>query len=78
MTLLDNLLSSTDKTHVVIVPSLRDAHHQFVYPQPPFSRKKTLEAFQDSAHGKVSHVHTFVWSEYGGAHVRCVCVCVCV
>lgn len=53
MTLLDNVLAKHTDLQVVIVPSLRDAHHEFVYPQPPFNKKKACEAFESSEYTKV-------------------------
>jgi DNA polymerase alpha subunit B len=44
VTLLNNVFTTNKQLHVVLVPSLKDAHHPFVYPQPPFQRKKVLEA----------------------------------
>ncbi|XP_022093161.1 DNA polymerase alpha subunit B-like [Acanthaster planci] len=38
------LVEATKKigTHLVIVPSLRDVHHDFIYPQPPFQIPDSL------------------------------------
>ncbi|DAZ93121.1 TPA: hypothetical protein N0F65_012827 [Lagenidium giganteum] len=56
MTLLNNVLASNSQLQVVMVPSLRDAHHDFVYPQPPFNKKKACEAFEDAAYTKRVHM----------------------
>jgi DNA polymerase alpha subunit B len=34
-------------THIILVPSLADAHHEFVYPQPPFADRE-LDRIQTS------------------------------
>jgi DNA polymerase alpha subunit B len=44
MALLNNVLAKDDAIQIVIVPSLRDANHEFVYPQPPLIKKKACEA----------------------------------
>ncbi|XP_033630977.1 DNA polymerase alpha subunit B-like [Asterias rubens] len=43
---MTKLVEATRKagTHLVFVPSLRDVHHEFIYPQPPFP---TPDNFQD-------------------------------
>ncbi|RLN91290.1 hypothetical protein BBJ28_00025384, partial [Nothophytophthora sp. Chile5] len=38
---------------IVVVPSLRDAHHEYVYPQPPFNKKKACKEFQSPEYAKV-------------------------
>ncbi|KAI9922635.1 hypothetical protein PsorP6_002114 [Peronosclerospora sorghi] len=55
MTLLNNLLKENDRTQVVIVPSLRDANHQYVYPQPPLNKTKACEAFEVPEFAKRVH-----------------------
>ncbi|RLN98808.1 hypothetical protein BBJ28_00018993, partial [Nothophytophthora sp. Chile5] len=37
---------------IVVVPSLRDAHHEYVYPQPPFNKKKVCEVFESPEYAK--------------------------
>ncbi|OWZ18712.1 DNA polymerase subunit alpha B [Phytophthora megakarya] len=55
MTLLDNVLSQDERIQIVIVPSLRDANHEFVYPQPPLDKKKACEALGTPEHAKRVH-----------------------
>ncbi|KAG7387314.1 DNA polymerase alpha subunit B [Phytophthora pseudosyringae] len=55
VTLLDNVLSQDERIQIVIVPSLRDANHEYVYPQPPLNKKKACEAFGTPEHAKRVH-----------------------
>lgn len=55
MTLLNNVLEKDQRIQIVIVPSLRDANHEYVYPQPPLNKKKACEAFEASEYAKVCH-----------------------
>ncbi|KAF1783193.1 DNA polymerase alpha, subunit B N-terminal [Phytophthora cactorum] len=52
MTLLNNVLSQDERIQIVIVPSLRDANHEYVYPQPPLNKKKACEAFEAADYAK--------------------------
>lgn len=54
MTLIDKVFASNKELQVVLVPSLRDANHEMVYPQPPFNKKKVCEAFGSPEYAKVS------------------------
>ncbi|KAG3119290.1 hypothetical protein PI124_g2803 [Phytophthora idaei] len=55
MTLLNNVLSQDERIQIVIVPSLRDANHEYVYPQPPLNKKKACEAFEAADYAKRVH-----------------------
>ncbi|KAF1787487.1 DNA polymerase alpha, subunit B N-terminal [Phytophthora cactorum] len=55
MTLLNNVLSQDERIQIVIVPSLRDANHEYVYPQPPLNKKKACEAFEAVDYAKRVH-----------------------
>jgi DNA polymerase alpha subunit B len=54
MALLNKTLAKDDAIQIVIVPSLRDANHEFVYPQPPLIKKKACEVFEAPEFAKVS------------------------
>ncbi|KAJ0405835.1 hypothetical protein ATCC90586_001698 [Pythium insidiosum] len=56
MTKLDTVLESNKQLQIVLVPSLRDAHHQFVFPQPPFNKKKACEALSSPDHATRVHM----------------------
>ena len=53
MTLLNKVLAQDDRIQIVLVPSLRDANHHYVYPQPPLDKKKACEAFETPEYAKV-------------------------
>lgn len=53
MTLIDKVFASNSGLQVVLLPSLRDANHELVYPQPPFNKKKVCEAFGSPEYAKV-------------------------
>lgn len=55
MTLLNNVLTQDERIQIVIVPSLRDANHEYVYPQPPLNSKKACEAFEATEYIKRVH-----------------------
>ncbi|CAH0477823.1 unnamed protein product [Peronospora belbahrii] len=55
MTLLNNVLARDERIQIVIVPSLRDANHLYVYPQHPLNKKKACEAFKDPEYAKRVH-----------------------
>uniref|UniRef100_H3GCG0 DNA polymerase alpha subunit B n=1 Tax=Phytophthora ramorum TaxID=164328 RepID=H3GCG0_PHYRM len=55
MTLLNNVLEKNEQIQIVIVPSLRDANHEYVYPQPPLNKKKACEAFESPEYAKRVH-----------------------
>ncbi|CAI5723754.1 unnamed protein product [Hyaloperonospora brassicae] len=55
MTLLNKVLAQDERIQIVLVPSLRDANHQFVYPQPPLDKKKACEAFEAPEYAKRVH-----------------------
>ncbi|KAE9021194.1 hypothetical protein PF011_g5046 [Phytophthora fragariae] len=55
MTLLNNVLEKDERIQIVIVPSLRDANHEYVYPQPPLNKKKACEAFEAPEYAKRVH-----------------------
>ncbi|CAH0491334.1 unnamed protein product [Peronospora farinosa] len=55
MTLLNNVLAQDERIQIVIVPSLRDANHQYVYPQHPLNKKKACEAFEAPEYSKRVH-----------------------
>ncbi|KAG1708338.1 hypothetical protein DVH05_025016 [Phytophthora capsici] len=55
MTLLNNVLGQDDRIQIVVVPSLRDANHEYVYPQPPLNKKKACEAFEQPEYAKRVH-----------------------
>jgi DNA polymerase alpha subunit B len=56
MAALDGVLEAHATLQIVMVPSLRDAHHQYVYPQPPFHKKKASEALSSPDHAKRVHM----------------------
>ncbi|TMW63425.1 hypothetical protein Poli38472_002366 [Pythium oligandrum] len=56
MAALDSILEQHKTLQVVMVPSVRDAHHQYVYPQPPFNKKKACEALGSPEHAKRVHM----------------------
>uniref|UniRef100_K3WK16 DNA polymerase alpha subunit B n=1 Tax=Globisporangium ultimum (strain ATCC 200006 / CBS 805.95 / DAOM BR144) TaxID=431595 RepID=K3WK16_GLOUD len=56
MTLIDKVFATNKDLQVVLVPSLRDAHHEMVYPQPPFNKKKVCEAFGAPEYAKRIHL----------------------
>ncbi|RHZ18457.1 hypothetical protein DYB31_014521, partial [Aphanomyces astaci] len=39
----NTLLSALPNCHLVLIPSVRDVHHPYVYPQPPFDRTVVFE-----------------------------------
>ena len=45
---LDNLLGEIEDMRIILVPSLNDAQHDFVYPQPPFEASKIKEMCEHS------------------------------
>ena len=53
MTLLNKVLAQDERIQIVLVPSLRDANHHYVYPQPPLDKKKACEAFEAPEYTKV-------------------------
>ncbi|OQS02959.1 DNA polymerase subunit alpha B, partial [Thraustotheca clavata] len=53
---INSLLAGAPNLQIVLVPSLRDANHAYVYPQPPFDRKKTMEALESPAYQKRVHL----------------------
>ncbi|GMF09200.1 unnamed protein product [Phytophthora lilii] len=53
MTLLNNVFAKDEQIQIVVVPSLRDANHENVYPQPPLNKKKACEAFEAAEYAKV-------------------------
>ncbi|CAI5733060.1 unnamed protein product [Peronospora destructor] len=55
MTLLNNVLAHDERIQIIIVPSLRDANHQYVYPQHPLNKKKACEAFEAPEYAKRVH-----------------------
>ncbi|CEG35078.1 dna polymerase subunit alpha [Plasmopara halstedii] len=55
MTLLNNVLKHDEQIQIIIVPSLRDANHEYMYPQPPLSKSKACEAFEVAEHAKRVH-----------------------
>lgn len=38
-----NALSHRQGTNIVFLPSVRDVHHEYVYPQPPYTRMGNFE-----------------------------------
>uniref|UniRef100_M4C1F4 DNA polymerase alpha subunit B n=1 Tax=Hyaloperonospora arabidopsidis (strain Emoy2) TaxID=559515 RepID=M4C1F4_HYAAE len=54
MTLLNKVLAQDERIQIVLVPSLRDANHHYVYPQPPLDKKKACEAFEAPEYTKLS------------------------
>ncbi|RMX70137.1 hypothetical protein KXD40_001381 [Peronospora effusa] len=66
MTLLNNVLAQDERIQIVIVPSLRDANHQYVYPQHPLNKKKACEAFEAPEYAKVRIHVRFVKAVVGG------------
>ncbi|TYZ63612.1 hypothetical protein PybrP1_002556 [[Pythium] brassicae (nom. inval.)] len=56
MTLIDKVFASNSNLQVVLIPSLRDAHHELVYPQPPFNKKKVCEAFGSPEYAQRIHL----------------------
>ncbi|ETV79472.1 hypothetical protein H257_07473 [Aphanomyces astaci] len=39
----NTLLSALPNCHLILIPSVRDVHHPYVYPQPPFDRTVVFE-----------------------------------
>jgi DNA polymerase alpha subunit B len=47
-------------TNIILVPSLLDAHHEFVFPQPPFGDRDEVNSnFFDEALGTILAIITF-------------------
>lgn len=63
MTLIDKVFATNKDLQVVLVPSLRDANHELVYPQPPFNKKKVSEAFGSPEYAKVSKLSVSTFNE---------------
>lgn len=75
MTLIDKVFASNKDLQVVLVPSLRDANHEMVYPQPPFDKKKVCEAFGSPEYAKVCQCMDVVYFLASiGIKVSCYCV----
>ena len=57
MARINSLLASNDKIQIILIPSLKDANHQYVYPQPPFGKKTTYEALESPNFRDVNHIY---------------------
>ncbi|OQR96341.1 DNA polymerase subunit alpha B [Achlya hypogyna] len=56
MARINQLLAAVPHVHVVLIPSLRDVNHAYVYPQPPFEKAKTLETLESPSYEKRVHL----------------------
>lgn len=50
---LEKLLDDNHELQIVMIPSLKDVHHDYVFPQPPFDHKKIYEVI---SHPKRLHL----------------------
>ncbi|RHY34421.1 hypothetical protein DYB32_001339 [Aphanomyces invadans] len=56
ITKFNTLLAELPNCHLVLIPSVRDVQHPYVYPQPPFDRKKVFEGLDSPDFQKRVHL----------------------
>ncbi|CAK4705161.1 unnamed protein product [Aphanomyces euteiches] len=52
----NTLLSELPNCQLVLIPSVRDVQHPYVFPQPPFDRKKTFEGLDSPDYQRRVHL----------------------